>query len=458
MICAACHDEVEGRDSCSACGETPLLDDRYALRDVVGSGGTGRTYRAERVADGAVVAIKALPIGQVDTVKAMELFEREASVLEQLDHPGIPVYHEDFSAGEGHGTAAYLVQEFVDGETLADLLDRERWTEEEVVGMMAELREIFEYLHDRDPPVVHRDVKPSNIMRRRETGELVLVDFGSVREAVDASGEGGSTVAGTFGYMAPEQFMGRASPATDIYGLAVTAVALLSRHDPSDLLDHTRTLQWKSAVDVAPALEEMLERMLESDPEARLADPVELRRWTDRIRRGESRPTTAEADGGEQVDLVETPRELPDTFMRRYCPEQYNGLTVGCGQFLFGGLGLLFVVGTAGPALGCFLGPIALLLFGLGVYLIGSQGSEYRHLRQVYRHGEVATGRVRNSYIDSNNLGGDAQRVAYEFEVGSDIYKGQVNTFEKVGRQFGTDFEAPVIYDPEDPEYNMMVL
>lgn len=191
MICAACHVEVEGRDSCPACGETPLLDDRYALREVVGSGGTGRTYRAERVDDGAVVAIKELPIGQVDTVKAMELFEREASVLEQLDHPGIPVYHEDFSAGEGHGAAAYLVQEFVDGETLAELLDRERWTEEDVVGMMAELLEIFEYLHDRDPPVVHRDVKPSNIMRRRETGELVVVDFGSVREAVDPSGEGG---------------------------------------------------------------------------------------------------------------------------------------------------------------------------------------------------------------------------------------------------------------------------
>ena len=163
------------------------------------------------------------------TWKSFDLFEREAKVLAQLRHPGVPRYlatHE-----EPPGTFN-LVMQRVPGENLRDLVTTRRLSELELRDVLIRCLEIIDYLHTRSPPVVHRDIKPSNIVRAPD-GKIALVDFGGVLDA--ARDKGGSTIVGTFGYMAPEQLHGRATPATDIYALGATIVALAGGIEPEDV-------------------------------------------------------------------------------------------------------------------------------------------------------------------------------------------------------------------------------
>src|SRR6185295_6373321 len=118
-------------------------------------------------------------------------------------------------------------------ETLAELRRRQGSLDREALWrLLGDAGEVLDYLHGRVPPVIHRDIKPSNVIRRPD-GSFALVDFGSVRDSLKP--EGGSTVVGTFGYMAPEQFQGRALPASDVYGVGATLIALVSGLEPEDL-------------------------------------------------------------------------------------------------------------------------------------------------------------------------------------------------------------------------------
>lgn len=270
MICAACGEHTDDA-TCGECGKSALLDGRYRLEGRIGTGGTGTTWRASTLIDGRAhtsVAVKELPVGNLDSDKARELVAREIRVLRELDHPAIPRYWEDLFVGKGRSKAVYIVQDFVDGETLAEEMKRRRYTEGEVAAMMAELLHVLVYLHGLRPPVVHRDLKPQNVIRRKD-GRLALIDFGSVRDSV--KGEfGGSTVAGTFGYMAPEQFRGDAYPVSDLYGLGALAIALLSRREPHSLLDWSGRLKWEEVTFVSQPMAEVLGKLLASDPVHRL--------------------------------------------------------------------------------------------------------------------------------------------------------------------------------------------
>jgi len=279
-------EDIASADVCPKCGGSTLLEDRYELLEVVGHGAMGTTYRATRLEDGQVVAIKELPVRQVDSLETMDLFSREAAVLRKLDHPGVPDYFEDFTAGQGRATALFLVQEFIDGLTLAEEWERSAEDEDDVLEVMADVLDILTYLHGRDPPVIHRDIKPKNVMRRVD-GRLVLIDFGSVRAVLEDPEEGGSTVAGTFGFMAPEQFMGTAVPATDVYGVGAMAVALLSGKDPREMLGPDQRLHWEQHVDVGRPFVDLLEEMLTFDFHERSGDAAALAARTRAIRRGD---------------------------------------------------------------------------------------------------------------------------------------------------------------------------
>ena len=123
--------------------------------------------------------------------------------------------------------------EKIEGESLAALRKRGgALSEGEVVRLLRDAAEVLDYLHGRAPPVIHRDLKPGNVIRRPD-GSFAFVDFGAVRDKLRP--EGGSTVVGTFGYMAPEQFQGRALPASDVYAIGATALAMLTGQQPEDL-------------------------------------------------------------------------------------------------------------------------------------------------------------------------------------------------------------------------------
>ncbi len=250
----------EGRDNGVPAGrpspENLVQDfDRYVRR-----ARTGQTPNPH-----GLVAIKCFRVGKAKAWKDVELAEREASTLASLDHPNLPKYLEHFEE-EG---VLYLVMEKIEGESLAALRSRGgRMSVAEVRRMLEDIGDALRYLHGRAPPIVHRDIKPGNVIRRPD-GSYALVDFGAVRDRLKPAG--GSTVVGTFGYMAPEQFQGRASPRSDLYGLAATALAMLTGVEPEDLpheglgIDVRRALPSTTPDD----LTRVLVSMLVPDPDGR---------------------------------------------------------------------------------------------------------------------------------------------------------------------------------------------
>lgn len=244
-------------------------NDRYAVIRLLGEGSQATTFEAVDKKEGKPVAIKRFRVRGAKSWKEVELAEREARVLAGLSHPGLPKYVEHF---EENGEL-FLVTEKIEGESLHSLQKRGvTFSEEEIFQFLREAAEILDYLHGRSPPVVHRDIKPSNVMRRPD-GSLALIDFGAVRDKMKP--EGGSTVVGTFGFMAPEQFQGRAMPASDVYAVGATALTMMTGRQPEDLPHKGLALDVAAVLGKTahPTLVSALSAMLEPDPDKR-ADQI----------------------------------------------------------------------------------------------------------------------------------------------------------------------------------------
>ncbi|MGZ3450730.1 MAG: serine/threonine protein kinase [Polyangiales bacterium] len=242
-----------------------LRDGRFVRLGPLGEGSQGATFDGMDKREGRAVAIKRFDVRGAKAWKDVELAEREARVLEALHHPKIPAYVDHFES-EG---ALYLVMEKIEGESLAALRKRGAvLSEGDVVRLLRDASEVLEYLHGRAPAVIHRDLKPGNVIRRPD-GSFAFVDFGAVRDKLRP--QGGSTVVGTFGYMAPEQFQGRASPASDVYAIGATALTMLTGEEPENLPHKGLAIDVRSALigRASDGMIEVLERMLEPDPEKR---------------------------------------------------------------------------------------------------------------------------------------------------------------------------------------------
>jgi len=212
-----------------------IIGDRYSILYILGQGGIGITYAAEDLKTGEKVALKAVSLRRTDDLKVLELFEREARILAQVQHPAIPRYIDYFEVGKRRDRFFYLAQQLAEGQSLARLIEN-GWhpPATEVRWMANQILDILVYLQHLVPPVIHRDIKPQNIIRR-DDGQIFLVDFGAVQDVYHQTITGGSTVVGTYGYMAPEQFRGKAVLATDLYGLGATIIYLLTSKSPTDL-------------------------------------------------------------------------------------------------------------------------------------------------------------------------------------------------------------------------------
>jgi serine/threonine protein kinase len=209
----------------------PLIGGRYKLGPRLGKGSQGEIHvaqdqKAKGAEDREVVVKRLTPRG---TWKSYELFEREAKVLSQLRHAGVPRHIATIEEPPG---TFNLVMQRAPGDNLRDLVARRRLSQLELRDVLIRCLEILDYLHSRTPAVVHRDLKPSNIMRGPD-GKVSLVDFGGVLDA--ARDRGGSTIVGTYGYMAPEQLHGQVTPATDLYALGATIAALAGGIEPEDI-------------------------------------------------------------------------------------------------------------------------------------------------------------------------------------------------------------------------------
>ncbi len=310
MHCSACGQETADIP-CQRCGADPRLADRYRLLEEIGRGATGITWRAEDPS-GRTCALKEMPLHGRPDAKRDELLRREVRVLRQLHHSSIPAYYEHFIVTEGRRSTLCLAQEHIAGRSLEQELDERRYAPREVAEVLKELAEILCYLHGLSPPVIHRDIKPANVLRRPD-GRLCLADFGAVRDVL-TSQLGGSTVAGTFGYMAPEQFAGDAEPASDLYGLGALAVRLLTRRQPQELLDRANQMNWKPHARLPAALTALLDRLLEPDTELRMHSAAALRRELEALL--EAWPEGAEAPGVEAAQRAARSARPPQPYAR----------------------------------------------------------------------------------------------------------------------------------------------
>lgn len=252
------------------CGTEQLFRDRYQIVRTLGRGGFGVTYLAKDVAlpHAPLCVIKLLcpkVSNPVVLQRACQRFEREAKILSQLgSHAQIPRLLDYFQVdGE-----FYLVQEYVRGRTLAkEIKSKGTLSELEVKYFLREILPVLSYIHEHQ--VIHRDIKPPNIIRCQDDGRLVLIDFGAVKEQfaqVSNNTQRGATThfVGTLGFAPPEQLALRASYSSDIFALGVTCLYMLTGKPPMEFSYDSVTgeVNWQDYVDVSEHFGKILDKML----------------------------------------------------------------------------------------------------------------------------------------------------------------------------------------------------
>ncbi|MEG4809998.1 ankyrin repeat domain-containing protein [Microcoleus sp. F8-D3] len=275
----------------------------YQIKKPLGEGGSSTTYEAVDLKTNQRVALKALSLQKMNDWKVLELFEREAKVLSKLNHPGIPRYLDYFYVDTPDNRCFYIVQELAQGQSLASLVEN-GWhaSESEIQRIAAQILEILVYLHSQTPPVIHRDIKPENIVlkspidsHKQKDWSVCLVDFGAVQNTYYNTLMRGSTVVGTYGYMAPEQCLGQAVPATDLYGLGATLLYLLTHRSPAELPTNILEKDFRSQIQISSAFAGWLEKAIAPDLENRFRsaqEALELLR-SPRILSVKSNPATS---------------------------------------------------------------------------------------------------------------------------------------------------------------------
>ncbi|WP_414575363.1 CHASE2 domain-containing protein [Anabaena sp. CCY 9402-a] len=269
----ALHDLHSHKDSASVTPEKNtgdfLLSDRYQIISVIASGGFGRTYLAQdtqRPGNPSCVVKQLMPARR-DTKflqVARRLFNTEAEILEVLGkHQQIPTLFAYFEIGEEF----YLIEEYIPGHTLNEELPPTENIKSEafVIAMLKEVLEVLAFIHEHR--VIHRDIKPTNIIRSAKDNRLVLIDFGAVKLMQPVSSEETelATVAiGTRGYSPPEQFAGHPRLASDIYALGMMGIQALTGISPQELRPDTETgnVMWRESAEVSAELAEILDKMV----------------------------------------------------------------------------------------------------------------------------------------------------------------------------------------------------
>ncbi len=248
-----------------------MLAQRYEVLDYLGEGGFSRTYIAGDILRPGKprCVVKHLQPANPDPEflqDAWRLFQQEAETLEKLgSHDQIPRLLAYFRDGQEF----YLVQEFISGEPLsATLIEGRPWTEKQVYHLLVEVLTVLAFVHSHQ--VIHRDIKPDNLICRHTDRKLVLVDFGAVKQirgsqVVTQNHTTFTISVGTLGYMPPEQFSGRPRPSSDIYALGVTAIQALTGLPLEAFKDDLETDEssWQRHVQVDPAIAKIITKMVQ---------------------------------------------------------------------------------------------------------------------------------------------------------------------------------------------------
>ena len=237
-----------------------VLNNRYQIIKKLGSGGFGTTYLAQDLQQSnSLCAVKKLNPAHADIKTAQKLFEREADTLLRLQEvPQVPKFIDYFE----EDNRSYIVEEYIAGSALDTLLSQQ-WNEQDIFRFLWDILSILQLLHEKN--IVHRDLKPSNLIQRDKDNKFTIIDFGAVKE-LDPNQKVLATRLFNRGYTPMEQIDGRPQLNSDIYALGMTAIQLLTKQPPTevirDQLDHAISPQAKFT---SPWLIDILNKMVRSN-------------------------------------------------------------------------------------------------------------------------------------------------------------------------------------------------
>ena len=265
-----------------------LIDNRYLIQRFLGQGGFGRTYLAcdtQRFSETCVLKEFVYPNAGKEIIhKSRELFEREARILYNIDHPQIPKFIAWFIDKE----KLFIVQEYIEGTNYSQVLQErlsqtgKAFSEPEVVQWLWDMLPVLDYIHRHN--LNHRDISLENVMLRKDQSKPILIDFGLAKENISqmwaiSNNEQAlrGTAVGKVGYAPLEQIRGGVCYCcSDIYALAVCAVVLLTGKTPNLLLDQNFDWQWHSYVKISDNLTRVIDKMLAEKPTQRYQSASEV--------------------------------------------------------------------------------------------------------------------------------------------------------------------------------------
>ncbi len=308
-LAAAAQKQAPTKSSTGMLPANTLLKQRYRILRTVGKGGMGAVYEAEDTQLGnRLVAVKEMSqqnLSPNEVPGAAENFKREAYILARLQHPNLPSIHDYFTeAGRW-----YLVMSFIQGETLQKYLVKQggKLPSAEVLRIGIELCLVLDFLHTQKPPIIFRDLKPTNIMRTPD-GHIYLIDFGIARHFKPGQAKD-TTVFGSQGYAAPEQYgRSQTTPRSDIYSLGAILYQLLSGHNPAQAPFRFSSLSSQS-IAVPTTLDTLVMNMLAMNENNRPQSMLTVKEELQRISSTTSVPPTQMASPRAGI-LKPTPRPI----------------------------------------------------------------------------------------------------------------------------------------------------
>lgn len=432
---------------------------RYRVLHRLGAGASAQTFACFDSEREREVAIKELRTDGVESWKQVEMFEREARVLASLRHHGIPEIYDFFEAEHaGAGIQLYLVQELIEGPSLLERIHRApALGEADVLDIVLGVLDILDYLHGRMPPVYHRDIKPSNIVLRA-SGAPVLVDFGGVCHGWRPEQTGGSTVSGTYGYMPPEQLMGRVSPQSDLYALGATMLHVVTARDPTEFDFDSGRLNVPEDIALRPALRRAIDGLLAPAPRDRPRSAKQVRALlfdaahesadtspTQALeRRASSVRAVVGADAPHWIDTGAPPRDpngpFADVYHNLMGSRARMGSATGVGKVLAWALYGIIALGSLGIAPAVYR-----------VHVLGRR----RRYDDVFRYGVQVEGTIVSVQgSEEYNL---QATIGYEYHVAGQAYRAFIKYEMSLKPYWLIGDRVAVLHLPDDPGRSCIV-
>jgi serine/threonine protein kinase len=307
------HPDNDENRFCQSCGSQLELIGRYrVLRLLSDKTGFGKIYEAYQQDSPKI--LKVLKEELTNDSKALALFQQEAKVLQQLNHPGIPQTEGYFPYQTRNNLILHcLVMEKIAGPNLEQWLKQQQnrpISEAQAIVWLKQLLEILDLVHNQQ--YLHRDIKPSNIMIRPD-GQLVLIDFGTAREITRTylANSRGMTAISSSGYSPPEQMRGQAIPSSDFFALGRTFVFLLTGFPPEQLYNpHLNILQWRHhANHVSPLLLDFIDWLISIEVSKRPSNAEEISRRLAAIEHQltENTSATVNIGGSGKTEIINKP-------------------------------------------------------------------------------------------------------------------------------------------------------